>query len=158
MNSAFGGSSMSIYTRSITFILATASLGLATDAGAATITGAGSTFVYPVLSRWASDYKKLAGDEINYQSIGSGGGIAQIKAGTVDFGATDKPLDSNDLKAAGLAQFPLVIGGIVPVVNVPGLRPGQLKLSGPVLADIYVGKIKTWNNPAIARLNPGLKL
>src|SRR5690348_9830117 len=156
MNSAFGGSSMSIYTRSITFILATASLGLATDAGAATITGAGSTFVYPVLSRWASDYKKLAGDEINYQSIGSGGGIAQIKAGTVDFGATDKPLASEELAAAGLAQFPVVIGGVVPVINIPGARPGQVKLSGPLLAAIYAGEIKMWNDARIAKLNPGL--
>ena len=136
-------------------ILAAAGL---VSAANAEVTGAGSTFIFPVLSKWTADYRKMGGDQINYQSIGSGGGIAQIKAGTVDFGATDKPLDSNDLKAAGLAQFPLVIGGIVPVVNVPGLRPGQLKLSGPVLADIYAGKIKTWNNPAIARLNPGLKL
>jgi len=147
---------MSIYTRSITFILATASLGFATNAGAATITGAGSTFVYPVLSRWASDYKKMAGDEINYQSIGSGGGIAQIKAGTVDFGATDKPLASEELAAAGLAQFPVVIGGVVPVINIPGARPGQVKMSGPVLAAIYAGEIKMWNDPRIAKLNPGL--
>jgi phosphate transport system substrate-binding protein len=134
-----------------------AALGLVSAANAE-VTGAGSTFIFPVLSKWTAEYRKMGGDQINYQSIGSGGGIAQIKAGTVDFGATDKPLESNDLKAAGLAQFPLVIGGIVPVVNVPGLRPGQLKLSGPVLADIYAGSIKTWNHPAIAKLNPGLKL
>jgi phosphate transport system substrate-binding protein len=98
----------------------------------AAVTGAGSTFVYPVLSKWSADYKAMGGQEINYQSIGSGGGIAQIKAGTVTFGATDKPLSSQELAQAGLLQFPVVIGGVVPVVNVPGLRPGQLKLSGPV--------------------------
>ena len=120
------------------------------------ITGAGSTFVYPILSKWASDYKKNGGDEINYQSIGSGGGIAQIKAGTVDFGATDKPLSSDELAAAGLAQFPVIIGGIVPVINIPGARPGQVKMSGPLLAGIYSGEIKMWNDPRIGRLNPGL--
>ncbi|MGN6057231.1 MAG: phosphate ABC transporter substrate-binding protein PstS, partial [Sphingomicrobium sp.] len=146
---------MSIYTRSIVFALASASLGLASSANAG-ITGAGSTFVYPVLSRWASDFKKAGGDEINYQSIGSGGGIAQIKAGTVDFGATDKPLASEELAAAGLAQFPIVIGGVVPVINIPGARPGQVKLNGPVLAAIYAGEIKTWNDPRISRINPGL--
>ena len=99
----------------------------------------------------------MGGDQVNYQSIGSGGGIAQIKAGTVDFGATDKPLSSAELGAAGLAHS-LVIGGIVPVVNVPGLKPGQLHLTGPVLADIYAGKIKTWNSPQIAKLNPGTKM
>ena len=134
-----------------------ATIGLATAAHAE-VTGAGSTFVYPVLSSWSSVYSKAVGTNINYQSIGSGGGIAQIKAGTVDFGASDKPLDSKELAAAGLAQFPVVIGGIAPVVNVPGLRPGQLRLTGPVLADIYAGRIKTWNDPAIGRLNPGLKL
>jgi phosphate transport system substrate-binding protein len=128
------------------------------SAANAEVTGAGSTFVFPVLSKWTADYKQMSGEQINYQSIGSGGGIAQIKAGTVDFGATDKPLDPNELSAAGLAQFPLVIGGIVPVINVPGLRPGQLHLSGAALADIYAGKVKTWNNPAIAKLNPGIKL
>jgi phosphate transport system substrate-binding protein len=128
---------------------------LGAPAGAA-VTGAGSTFVYPVLSRWASDFKKAGGDEINYQSIGSGGGIAQIKAGTVDFGATDKPLSSEELAAAGLAQFPVVIGGVVPVINIPGARPGQVKLNGPLLAAIYAGEIKSWNDPRIVKLNPGL--
>src|SRR5690242_7501066 len=131
------------------------SIGSSTGAFAA-VTGAGSTFVYPVLSKWASDFKKAGGDEINYQSIGSGGGIAQIKAGTVDFGATDKPLSAEELQAAGLAQFPVVIGGIVPVINIPGSHPGQVKMSGPLLAAIYAGEIKTWNDPRIAKLNPGL--
>jgi phosphate transport system substrate-binding protein len=122
------------------------------------ISGAGSTFVYPVLAKWAADYAVKTGNHVNYQSIGSGGGIAQIKAATVDFGATDKPLDPDTLAKLGLGQFPLVIGGIVPVVNLDGVAPGALKLSGPVLADIYLGKIRGWNDPAIAQLNPGLKL
>ena len=125
------------------------------EAGA---TGAGSSFVYPVLARWAADFKKAGGDEINYQSVGSGAGIAQIKAATVDFGATDKPLTPDELAAAGLVQFPVVVGGIVPVVNVPGLRPGSLRLTGPVLAAIFSGQVTKWNDPAIARLNPGIKM
>src|SRR5690348_10263225 len=146
---------MNRYTRSMSLVLAYGALGLGSAANAA-ITGAGSTFVYPVLSRWASDFKKAGGEEINYQSIGSGGGIAQIKAGTVDFGATDKPLSSEELAASGLAQFPVVIGGIVPVINMPGAHPGQVKISGPVLASIYAGEIKNWNDPRISKLNPGL--
>jgi phosphate transport system substrate-binding protein len=122
------------------------------------ITGAGSTFVYPVLSAWAADYQKQSGASVNYQSIGSGGGVAQIKSGTVDFGATDQPLDPAELASAGLAQFPVVIGGVVPVVNIAGIQPGKLRLTGPVLADIYAGKIKSWNDPAIARLNAGVAL
>jgi phosphate transport system substrate-binding protein len=122
------------------------------------ITGAGSTFVYPVLSAWAADYKKQAGLDINYQSIGSGGGISQVKAGTVDFGATDQPLASDELAGSKLAQFPIVIGGIVPVVNIPGLPSGKLRLTGPLLADIYAGKVKKWNDPAIAAVNPGVNL
>lgn len=122
------------------------------------MTGAGSTFVYPVLSAWASDYQKQGGVGINYQSIGSGGGISQVKAGTVDFGATDQPLASDDLAKSNLAQFPIVIGGIVAVVNIPGIDPGKLKLTGPLLADIYAGKVKTWNDPVIAKLNPGVTL
>lgn len=147
---------MTTFTRSAFHVAVFASLGLAGSADATTITGAGSTFVFPVLSRWAADYKKSTGDEINYQSIGSGGGIAQIKAGTVDFGATDKPLSPEELASAGLAQFPVVIGGVVPVINIPGARPGQVKMSGPVLADIYAGSIKMWNDPRIAKLNPGI--
>ena len=124
----------------------------------AQVTGAGSTFVYPVLSAWAADYQKQGGALINYQSIGSGGGISQVKAGTVDFGATDQPLASDDLAKSNLAQFPVVIGGIVAVVNVPGLEAGKLKLTGPLLADIYAGKVKSWNDPVIAKLNPGVTL
>ena len=122
------------------------------------VTGAGSTFVYPVLSAWAADYKKQGGPSINYQSIGSGGGIAQVKAGTVDFGATDQPLASDDLAKSNLAQFPIVVGGIVPVVNIAGIDAGKLKLTGPLLADIYSGKIKNWNDPAIVKINPGVSL
>ena len=129
-----------------------------TASSAQQVTGAGSTFVYPVLSAWAADYQKQSGTSVNYQSIGSGGGIAQIKAGTVDFGATDQPLDPKELAASGLAQFPLVIGGVVPVVNIAGIKPGQVRLTGSVLADIYAGKIKSWNDPAIASLNSGLPL
>ena len=122
------------------------------------ITGAGSTFVYPVLSAWSDAYSKQNGTQVNYQSIGSGGGIAQIKAGTVDFGASDAPLTSDALKAAGLTQFPLVIGGVVPVVNLQGISPGQLKFTGKLLADLYLGNIKKWNDPAIAAVNPGVTL
>jgi phosphate transport system substrate-binding protein len=124
----------------------------------AQITGAGSTFVYPVLSAWAADYQKQTGAMINYQSIGSGGGIAQVKAGTVDFGATDQPLASGELANSNLAQFPIVTGGIVAVVNIPGLEAGKLKLTGPLLADIYAGRVKTWNDPAIVKINPGVTL
>src|SRR5690348_10724722 len=127
-------------------------------AHATDITGAGSTFVYPVLSKWSAAYAAKTGNHVNYQSIGSGGGIAQIKAGTVDFGASDKPLSPQELAQAGLGQFPVVIGGIVPVVNVEGIRSGELKLDGATLAKIFLGEIKSWNDPAIAALNPGLKL
>jgi phosphate transport system substrate-binding protein len=125
---------------------------------AADVTGAGASFVFPVMSRWSNDYQAATGNRINYQSIGSGGGIAQIKAGTVDFGASDAPLTPQDLAASGLVQFPSVIGGVVPVAHVPGLQPGQLKLTGALLADIFLGKIKTWNDVAILALNPELNL
>jgi phosphate transport system substrate-binding protein len=128
------------------------------DRVAATITGAGASFVYPLVSRWSADYAAATGNRVNYQSIGSGGGIAQIKAGTVDFGSSDKPLPPGELEKDGLLQFPSVIGGVVPVVNLPGIQPGQLRLTGPLLADIYLGKVATWNDPAIAALNPGLAL
>jgi phosphate transport system substrate-binding protein len=122
------------------------------------ITGAGSTFVYPVLSAWAADYQKQSGTAVNYQSIGSGGGISQVEAGTVDFGATDQPLASDELAKNNLAQFPVIVGGIVPVVNIPGIDAGKLRLTGPILADIYQGKIKNWNDPSIVKINPGVNL
>lgn len=136
--------------------LLAASLGLASQA--AEITGAGSSFVYPVLSKWSADYNRKTGNKVNYQSIGSGGGIAQIQAATVDFGASDKPLSAGELQKFGLGQFPVVIGGIVPVINIPGVASGAMKLDGAVLADIFLGKIKRWNEPAITALNPGLNL
>jgi phosphate transport system substrate-binding protein len=122
------------------------------------ITGAGSAFVYPILSKWSAAYNELKGAQVNYQSIGSGGGIAQIKAATVDFGASDAPLPPDQLSQIGLAQFPLVIGGIVPVFNIEGVDAGQLRFTGPLLADIYLGKIKRWNDPALTAVNPGLTL
>jgi phosphate transport system substrate-binding protein len=138
---------------------AVAGLALATTASmAAEITGAGSSFVFPIVSKWAATYKGISGNNLNYQSIGSGGGIAQIKAKTVTFGATDKPLSSKELGASGLAQFPVVIGGIVPVVNVPGVKPGQLTLDGNTLAAIFMGKIARWDDAAIKKLNPGINL
>ena len=148
---------MHIFTRSLVLAAAAASVSVAAIADAA-VTGAGSSFVYPVLSRWAADFKKAGGDDINYQSVGSGAGIAQIKARTVDFGASDKPLTPDELKAAGLVQFPVVVGGIVPVINLSGLRPGRLHLTGPVLAGIFAGQVKKWNDPVITKLNPGLKM
>jgi phosphate transport system substrate-binding protein len=129
-----------------------------TNALAVDITGAGASFVYPVMTKWSADYAGATSNKVNYQSIGSGGGIAQIKAGTVDFGSSDAPLKPEELAKYGLAQFPSVIGGVVPVLNVQGLQPGQLKLDGATLANIFLGKIKTWNDPAIAALNPGLNL
>jgi phosphate transport system substrate-binding protein len=128
------------------------------DAVAMQVTGAGSSFVAPVLSKWSDDYNKSTGHKINYQSIGSGGGIAQIEAGTVDFGASDKPLPAEELQKFGLGQFPVVIGGIVPVANIDGVAPGQLRLTGAVLADIFLGKIAKWNDPAIVAINPGVAL
>jgi phosphate transport system substrate-binding protein len=128
------------------------------DHASAEITGAGASFVYPLLSKWSADYHKATGAKVNYQSIGSGGGIAQIKAGTVDFGSTDKPLPPEELAAAGLGQFPSAIGGVVPVINLSGIGAGQLRLTGPLLADIYLGKITMWNDAEIAAQNPGLAL
>ncbi|MEI2430567.1 phosphate ABC transporter substrate-binding protein PstS [Lysobacter yananisis] len=128
------------------------------DKVAAQITGAGATFIFPLLSKWSDDYNKATGAKVNYQSIGSGGGIAQIKAGTVDFGSSDKPLPSDELAAAGLGQFPSAIGGVVPVVNVDGIDAGKLRLTGPLLADVFMGKVAKWNDPAIAAANPGTTL
>ena len=124
----------------------------------AEVSGAGASFIFPLVSKWSADYNASTGAKINYQSIGSGGGIAQIKAGTVDFGSSDKPLSSEELAQAGLAQFPSAIGGVVPVVNIEGLEGGKLRLSGALLADIFLGKVKTWNDPAIVAANPGVKL
>jgi phosphate transport system substrate-binding protein len=143
-------------------ILAAATIAVAGAIGAAAyamdISGAGATFPYPVFAKWAAVYAAKTGNHMNYQSIGSGGGIAQIKAGTVDFGASDKPLKPEELAAAGLGQFPDVIGGIVPVINIDGVGPGKLKLTGSLLADIFFGKVRSWNDPAIQKLNPGLTL
>ena len=133
-------------------------LALATPAGAADISGAGATFPYPIYAKWADTYKKEAGVGLNYQSIGSGGGIKQIKAKTVTFGASDAPLPGKELAESGLAQFPMVMGGIVPVINLDGVKPGDLVIDGPTLAKIFLGDIKKWNDPAIAKLNPDTKL
>jgi len=144
-----------------TLLAATGILAGATIFGtvlAADISGAGATFPYPVYAKWADSYKKQTNIGLNYQSIGSGGGIKQIIAKTVTFGATDAPLKEADLDKNGLVQFPTVIGGVVPVVNLDGIKPGQLKLDGPTLANIFLGNIKTWNDAAIAKLNPGVNL
>ncbi len=143
-----------------TFVAGAAALGLVAGLAqaAVTINGAGATFPYPIYAKWAEAYKTKSGMSLNYQSIGSGGGIKQIKAKTVDFGASDKPLSVEELNEGGLLQFPMVMGGVVPVVNLEGVKPGELKLSGEILADIYLGKITEWNDAAIAKLNPGVKL
>jgi phosphate transport system substrate-binding protein len=127
-------------------------------AQAADITGAGSSFVAPVMSKWADAYNKATGNKINYQSVGSGAGMKQIDAKTVDFGASDSPYKPEELDAKGLVQFPVIVGGIVPVFNLPGIQPGQLRLNGPVLGDIFLGKITKWDDPAIVALNPSIKL
>jgi len=131
---------------------------IAAPVHSADITGAGASFIFPVMTRWSADYNKATGTRVNYQSIGSGGGIAQIKGATVDFGASDAPLPPEELAAAGLGQFPSAIGGVVPVVNVPGVTAGQLRFTGPILADIFLGKITQWNDPAIAAINEGVTL
>ncbi len=131
---------------------------LASFAMAADISGAGATFPYPIYSKWASAYRQQTGVGLNYQSIGSGGGIKQIKAKTVTFGASDMPLQPEDLESAGLIQFPMIIGGVVPVVNIPGVSPGQIELDGPTIAAIYMGRITQWNDPKIKALNPSLNL
>jgi phosphate transport system substrate-binding protein len=122
------------------------------------ITGAGASFPAPLYAKWASEYNKFTGVKINYQSVGSGAGMRQIEAKTVDFGASDAPLKDEELKAKNLVQFPTVIGGVIPVVNIQGVAPGQLKLTGQVLGDIYLGKISKWSDPAIKSLNPTLTL
>jgi phosphate transport system substrate-binding protein len=142
--------------RPLTAIAAT--LLFATSTLAQDVTGAGATFPAPVYAKWADAYNKATGAKINYQSVGSGAGIRQIKAKTVDFGATDMPLKDDDLAKDGMVQFPTVIGGVVPVVNIKGITPGQIKMTGQVLGDIYLGKITKWNDPALAALNPGVPL
>lgn len=133
-------------------------LGFAATPASAQISGAGATFPYPIYAKWADSYKKETGVSLNYQSIGSGGGIKQIQSRTVTFGATDAPLKGEDLDKNGLIQFPMVMGGLVAVVNLEGIAPGQMVLDGPTLAKIYLGQIKTWDDAAIVKLNPGLKL
>ena len=140
--------------------LGLASLGLvaAINVQAQDITGAGASFPAPLYAKWAADYNKETNIKINYQSVGSGAGLKQIEAKTVDFGASDMPLKDDELKSKGLVQFPMVIGGVVPVVNIKGIAPGQMKLTGQVLGDIYLGKITKWSDAAIKTLNPTLAL
>ncbi len=150
---------MNYFTRQTAFAAAiAAAAAFAPAAQAADISGAGATFPYPIYAKWADAYKKETGVGLNYQSIGSGGGIKQIKAKTVTFGASDAPLKGADLEEAGLAQFPMVMGGIVPVVNLEGIKPGELVLDGKTLADIFQGKITKWDDAAIKKLNPESKL
>jgi phosphate transport system substrate-binding protein len=141
-----------------TVLAAVACAGAATVALAQDVTGAGASFPAPLYSRWAADYNKATGNRINYQSVGSGAGMRQIRGKTVDFGASDAPLTDEELAKDGLVQFPTAIGGVVPIINVAGVETRQLRLTGQVLADIYQGKITKWNDPAITALNPGLKL
>ncbi|MEB0139214.1 MULTISPECIES: phosphate ABC transporter substrate-binding protein PstS [unclassified Undibacterium] len=146
-------------SRIVKSLIAAASMAFCFSLAHATdITGAGATFPYPIYAKWAEAYKKATGIGLNYQSIGSGGGIKQIKAHTVDFGASDMPLKLEELDAEGLTQFPAIIGGVVPIVNLAGVAPGTMKMTGDVLAGIYSGKILKWNAPEIVALNPGIKL
>jgi phosphate transport system substrate-binding protein len=140
------------------FFAGAAVLVAVSGAHAADMTGAGATFPYPIYAKWAESYKTATGNGLNYQSVGSGAGIKQIKAKTVDFGASDMPLKAEELEEAGLMQFPAIMGGVVAVVNLDGVAPGQMKLTGPVIADIYLGKVTKWNAAEIAALNPGVKL
>jgi len=142
----------------LTAIVAAVSLAGVGSAQAADISGAGATFPAPVYSKWAETYRAQTSNRLNYQAIGSGGGVRQITAGTVDFGATDKPLKPDDLATGGFAMFPTVIGGVVPVINVPGIKSGQVKLTGALTADIFRGVVKKWNDPLIAKYNPGVTL
>jgi phosphate transport system substrate-binding protein len=144
---------------SIRFATTTIALGLLSGAAfAQDVTGAGATFPAPLYAKWADSYNKVSGARINYQSVGSGAGLKQIRGKTVDFGASDMPLKDEELKADGLVQFPTVIGGVVPVVNIAGIKPGQIKLTGQVLGDIYLGKVTKWNDAALTALNPGVPL
>ncbi len=147
-----------IRSAAVAIAMAAASTLTLSAAMAADLSGAGSTFIYPVFAKWADTYKKDTGIGLNYQSIGSGGGIKQVIAKTVTFGATDKPMSDADLEKNGLVQFPMVMGGIVPIVNLSGVKPGELVLDGKTIAEIYLGKITTWDDAAIKALNPELKL
>ena len=138
--------------------VASVTLGWGTAAMAADITGAGATFPFPIYAKWAEEYKKVTGTGLNYQSIGSSGGIRQIRAKTVAFGATDAPLPGDELERDGMVQFPAIIGGTVPVFNLDGFGKGELRITGPVLAEMFMGKISKWNDPKIAALNPGKNL
>ena len=138
--------------------LVISAISFAPVAFAADMTGAGATFPYPIYAKWAEAYKAKTGSNLNYQSIGSSGGIKQIKAKTVDFGATDNPVKFEDLEKDGMVQFPAIIGGVVPVINVDGVKPGELKLDGPTLADIFQGVISDWGDKRIALMNPGVKI
>jgi phosphate transport system substrate-binding protein len=144
--------------KKLTIALALAALALAGPVHAAETSGAGSTFVYPVMTRWAADYAAKTGNKITYKSIGSGLGVTEIKKGVVDFGASDMPLKPNELAKFGIGQFPLVIGGVVPVVHIAGVKPGEMRFTGRLLADIFLGKVKRWDDPAVQTINPGLKL
>ena len=139
-------------------LTATAAVALVSVVQAAEISGAGATFPTPIYSKWADAYKKETGVGLNYQSIGSGGGIKQIKAKTVTFGASDMPLKPEDVKESGLVQFPMIIGGAVPAVNIKGVQPGQLVLDGATIASIYLGEITKWSDPKIKKLNPKVAL
>jgi len=145
-------------TRFLRTAVLTLAMGVSAVVQAADITGAGATFPYPIYAKWADAYKKETGNGLNYQSIGSGGGIKQIKAQTVTFGASDAPLKAEELTANNLVQWPMVMGGIVPVVDLDGITPGELTLDGPTLAKIFLGDIKTWDDPAIKKLNPSVTL
>jgi phosphate transport system substrate-binding protein len=149
---------MEISMNFIKAIVAAGLVAVATPSFAADITGAGSTFIFPVLSKWADAYKKETGNGVNYQSIGSGAGIKQVEANTVTFGATDKPLKTDQLDKDGLTQWPMIMGAIVPVVNIEGIKAGELVLDGPTLAEIFLGKITKWDDAAIKKLNPNAKL
>ena len=133
-------------------------ISLAPSVFAADMTGAGATFPYPIYAKWAEAYKAKPGSNLNYQSIGSSGGIKQIKAKTVDFGATDNPVKFDELEKDGMVQFPAIIGGVVPVINVDGVKPGEMKIDGPTLADIFQGIITDWGDKRIAIMNPGVKI
>jgi phosphate transport system substrate-binding protein len=149
---------MEISMNFVKAIVAAGLVAVATPSFAADITGAGSTFIFPVLSKWADAYKKETGNGVNYQSIGSGAGIKQIEASTVTFGATDAPLKAEQLQKDGLSQWPMIMGAIVPVVNIEGVKAGDMVLDGPTLAEIYLGKITKWDDAAIKKLNPNVKL